>query len=67
MGRQPGFDHPPVYPVPESLESVGAAYQLLADRHEDRGDRALATVYRRAARAHWQTAQTMRAEAQRNA
>jgi hypothetical protein len=66
MGRQAGFDHPPVYPVPESLESVGATYQLLGDRFEERGDRAMALSYRRAAKAHWQAAQTMRAEAQRN-
>jgi hypothetical protein len=66
MGRQAGFDHPPVYPVPESLESVGATYQLLGDRYQRRGDTTMARAYFRAAKAHWKAAQTMRDETKRD-
>lgn len=62
MGRQTGYDRHPTYPVPESLESVGATYHLLGDRYQRRGDTTMARAYFRAAKAHWEAAQTMRDE-----
>lgn len=64
MGRQPGYDRHPTHPIPESIESVGAAFHLLSDLHAQRGDLPLATAYQRANRALWGAAQTLREQQQ---